>query len=222
MRREEVGMNQILYIREVAKKLKCGSGKKREIKKQLQADIKAALLAGESFEEIEKRMGMPGVLASEFNEGFTEKDKKQAERERRIKRLLIAVAVVAAIIAIIYWASPKQKDLAESRIFSPEDIKAKTETVIKLIEEEDYEGLKEIADISMYQYLSAEKVLPAKRNVAMDWGAFVSYGNGYLFELTQMGRKYALAEMTVSYENVGVTFTVIFDQKERLIGMYMK
>lgn len=215
-------MNQVIYISEVARKLKCGIGKKREIKKQLKADIRAALAAGESFDEIEKRMGMPGVLAAEFNEGFTEADKKKAANGRRVKKLFAAVVTVAAIAAVIYWAVPKQKELKEGGLFSPGEIKAKTETVIKLIEEEDYEALKEMSDISMYQYLSAEKVLPAKRNVSDEWGAFVSYGNIYLFELTQMGRKYAIAEMTVSYENVGVTFTVIFDKREKLIGMYMK
>ena len=76
-------MNQEKYVIAVLKKLKCSGSKKKEIRKELESDIAAALENGESLEEIMARMGSPASLAGEFNDNFSKEEItafKKAER----------------------------------------------------------------------------------------------------------------------------------------------
>ena len=67
-------MNQEKYVIAVLKKLKCSGSKKKEIRKELESDIAAALENGESLEEIMARMGSPASLAGEFNDNFSKEE----------------------------------------------------------------------------------------------------------------------------------------------------
>ena len=50
-------MDEKRYVNAVARKLKCGGKRKREIKRQLLADIQARKNQGERLEDIISRMG---------------------------------------------------------------------------------------------------------------------------------------------------------------------
>lgn len=58
------------YVRLVVKKLKCSKGKREEIRKQLEADVRAEAENGEQLEDIVERMGSPEEIAEEFNSSF--------------------------------------------------------------------------------------------------------------------------------------------------------
>ena len=63
-------MNQENYLKEVEKHLNCGKARKKQIRRELEADICAASEQGEEWEETRKRMGDPAELAREFNENM--------------------------------------------------------------------------------------------------------------------------------------------------------
>lgn len=74
----------------------------------------------------------------------------------------------------------------------------------------------------MRSVLTEQKMQPALDSVSSDWGEFLTFGNGYQSEITQMGKKYVVIQLTAGYENVSVTFTITFDDKMQLAGLYMK
>ena len=46
--------------------------------------------------------------------------------------------------------------------------------------------------------------------------------NEYATEVIQNGEHYAIAQVTVSYENVNVVYTLTYDADMKLAGLYMR
>lgn len=210
------------YAKQVAKYLKCSGGRKREIRKQITSDIQVALEEGGSLEQIIRDMGEPKALAAEFNESFNPSEKKAAARAKVWKILAIVLAVLAVLASLIWWALPKTKYLSDSKAFSEEQVRERAELVVELFNEEDYTGLQPYMTKEMDEFMSQETMKQLKLYIGEDWGAMTNVGNIYLMEISQMGQKYAVVQMTVSYEKVGVTYTMNFDKDLKLGGFYLK
>ena len=56
------------YVKQILKKVCCNSTKKKEIKKQLLADIKERTAQGETLEEVLSHMGTVQEVADSFHE----------------------------------------------------------------------------------------------------------------------------------------------------------
>lgn len=216
-------MNREKYIKAVLKKLRCGGKKKKEIQRDLESDISGALENGESLENIMARMGSPASLAGEFNENFS---KEEIMAFRRRKGLMIAgilTGVLAVILLLGFYALPKNYPMGKSGDFTEEEVTEQTKTVISSFNDEDYEAIQEMcASESMKQAMTEEKLSEVKKMFGEDWGAFVNYGNIYLGEAIQMGKTYAVVQINATYENTGITYTLMFDKEMRLCGFYMK
>ena len=65
-------MNKESYVKAVAKRLTCSKARQAEFVRDLESDIAAALSAGETWEQVESRMGDPRQVAQEFNEDLSE------------------------------------------------------------------------------------------------------------------------------------------------------
>ena len=65
------------YVTQIVKKIRCSRKKRREIHRQILADITSAMQQGDSLEKVMLRMGEPVAIAEAFNESLP-------ERERRI------------------------------------------------------------------------------------------------------------------------------------------
>ena len=61
-----------------------------------------------------------------------------------------------------------------------------------------------------------------KEEVFDDWGKQVSIGKTYTAEITQMGKKSAVIEVHVEYENTTVIYTLSFNDDMMLQGLFMK
>lgn len=210
------------YIRQILKRLKCSKSKQREIKKQLRADIMTAIENGETFEEVQKRMGTPVEIAMEFNSNFSDSERKKYKKELWILRLSLVGVVLLILAAGFYWMIPKATEIEKSRIFDKEEIMEKAEYVIGLIEAEDYETLQENANRKMKSSLNKELLDSVKDSLGSGWGEFQSFGNSYLAEIRQMGKHFAVIQINVSYENASITYTISFDEDGKLAGLYMK
>ena len=81
-------MNEKQYVKAIIRKIKCSSSKKKEISRQLFADIQLRRDQGEELEEILQDMGSVEEIAQDFNESMSEKEKKISRREKWIKILI--------------------------------------------------------------------------------------------------------------------------------------
>lgn len=216
-------MNQKTYIKKVCKQLNCTRAKRKEIAKQLESDITSAMANGEAMEQIFERMGTPREAAAEFNENLSGEEMKKAKRAKKI-----AIAGIIAVILLVlglfgYWAVPKSKPLKESSMFDAEQVESKAIAVVSALNMEDYDALQEeYADENMKRILTKEYMDNVKAGFDLDWKSNVSFGNAYAVELSQMGKTYAVVQMTVAYGESNVTYTLSFDSDYKLAGLYMK
>ncbi len=216
-------MNQEKYIKAVLKRLKCGGKKKKEIQRDLESDISGALENGENLEDIMARMGSPASLAGEFNENFSKEEIMAFRRRKGFMIAGILTGVLVVILLLGFYALPKNYPMGKSGDFTEEEVTEQTKKVISFFNEEDYEAIQEMcASESMKQAMTEEKLLEVKKMFGEDWGAFVNYGNIYLGEVIQMGKTYAVVQINATYENTGITYTLMFDKEMRLCGFYMK
>ena len=80
-------MNEKQYVNAIARRIKCSGPKKKEIKKQLSADIALRTRQGESAQDIISRMGSVAEVADSFNETIPAAEQKQYLRNRLLKIL---------------------------------------------------------------------------------------------------------------------------------------
>lgn len=212
----------IKYIHQIVRKLKCSSDQKKEIKKQLEADILTAIEQGESLEDIKERIGVPAEIAEEFNSNFSELEKKKFKKEKRIKRWSFLGIFLIVFFAGIYWIYPKSVPIEKSSLFQKEEVIEKAKAMIELVNAEDYKTLQENAEEKIRAVITEETFQQAKEMIASDWGEFLAFGNSYLAEIRQMGKKTVVIQMNASYEKVSVTYTLNFDKNMNLIGLFMK
>jgi hypothetical protein len=216
-------MEKSEYIRSVMKKLKCSKTKKKEIKKQLDSDISSALQDGESLEMIYQRMGTPSEMAKDFNDNLSESERKALRKSRLIRIVGIITGIVLVLCLFVYWFLPKAREIEKSSIFNKEDVEKQAQTVIDLLNNKEYETLqKEYSDDTMKKYLTQETMEEVKEDLKSNWGEFISYSKAYITELTQVGKRYVVVQLNATYENVSVTYTITFDEKMKLAGLYMK
>lgn len=210
------------YIRRIIKKLTCSKRKREDIRKQLSSEILAAVESGEKMEDIIERMGDPVEIAEEFNSSFPDSEKKKYRKEKWIRRLLIIAVIILFLAFLVYWMLPKSTSLENSKIFSREDIQARAEEVIQFLNEEDFEALQDVSTDKVKAVMTKEFIDQAKSNFGADWGEFQSFGNIYLAEVSQIGKHSAVVQMSASYENASITYTLSFDENMELEGFWMK
>jgi hypothetical protein len=216
-------MNQKKYINAVIKKLNCSQQKKNEIKRELEADIQTALVSGESWQEIENRMGDPSALSKEFNENLSDKEIAAARKTRRIVITSMVVILIGLIVIGIYWMLPRSYQIDDKSIYDNQEVISQAETIIELINQNDIETIQsQCANDTMKKVMDKNSINAAKEKIGLDWGSFQSYTSIYTSEIKQMGKVYAVAQITALYEHKSVTYTISFDKNMRLAGLYMK
>lgn len=214
------------YVDKIVKQMQCSKSKKEEIRKQLLGDIRERVAAGESEEAVIAQMGTVEELAQEFNESFSAKERKRSRKSRSTKMIIITILVIIGLFAVatalLYWMLPKGTDISESSTFVKEQVEARVEEVINLLDDGAYDTLAENATEQMAGVLNDEDMDAAKQLVGDDWGARVELGTIYMQEVEQQGVHYVITQVAASYENVTVTYTITFDENMKLAGIYMK
>ena len=71
---------------------------------------------------------------------FTTAEKKQ----KRMRRFITAAVVLLVVSIACWWALPKYSSLESSDLFDEEEVKAKAEEVVQLLNAEDYASLQEM------------------------------------------------------------------------------
>ena len=210
------------YINQIVRKLKCSKKKREEIKKQLLSDFSAEFENVEREQEIISRMGNSEEIAEEFNNSFSEEEKNKYKKEKWKKRIGIIVSIFVVISGVIWWLLPKQIWIERSKIYDKEEVLRQAEIVVEYLNADDYEALKVISDEKMKEIMDGKELMDVKAQIGTDWGEQQSVGNVYAVELTQMGRKSAVVQMHVVYENESVMYTIYFNQNMKLEGLWMQ
>lgn len=210
------------YIKKIGQQLTCSKKRREEIKKEIAADIDAAVTAGEKEEDIIARMGSAEEIAKSFNQSFSEEETKRFRKERRRRRLLDILVVIVIMVALFWWMIPKNTWLKDSKRFEEAAVQKQAEEVIRLLDAGDYDGLRAMADGKLVELINEEEMETVKKNLSEDWGEFQNYGSTYLIESTQRGQHSAVAQITVAYENTSVTYTISFNEELKLTGLYLK
>lgn len=120
-------------------------------------------------------------------------------------------------------ASLTEQELMYGQLENQEEIEQRTEIVIRLISEDDYDTLSaSYAAEEMKPYLNDENMEPAKNMLSEDWGAYQFMGNIYAQKLKQNGVCYIVVQVTVTYENVSVVYTINYNEDMMVAGIYMR
>ena len=114
---------------------------------------------------------------------------------------------------------PKNKDLSQSSIFDQAEVEAQAGKVIEYINEENFDGLKEMSVEDMASIMNKERMDEAKARVSEDWGEYQSITDITTTEMTQRGVTAAVAYVSADYENVQVRYTLAFDEDMKLAAL---
>lgn len=210
------------YIKQIMKLLTCSKKRKEEIKQQLVSDIDAAVTSGEKEEDVIKRMGTAKKIADAFNQSFSPEEVKAYKKELRKRRVLDIVLVMLVIAFGLWWMMPKNKVLEDSDRFQTATVEAQAKEVVQMLDNGDYDGLRKMAVDKLAPMINEEEMEHARDNLAEDWGELLNYGSIYMVESVQRGQHSAVVQMSISYENASVTYTISFDKNMKLNGLWMK
>lgn len=215
-------MNKNVYIRNTVKRIKCGRPKKKEIKKQLEADIDIRLEQGEPLEKIIAETGSPKEFADNFNESLSDTEKRRYRREKTGRILLLIFIILAILAGLLYWFLPKVTEIENSRYFDKTQVEDTMKETVALLDENDYMALKAMSDSRMSSFLTEEIIANAKEQISDNFGKQLSCGTPYIAEIVQYGNHFAVGEITVSYENISVTYRLTYNEDLKLTGLYMR
>ena len=150
---------------------------------------------------------------------FFQPAQTEQQKKKRIRNIIITAVVLAIAAVACYFAMPKNKDLSQSSIFDKAEVEALAEQVVDYINEENFDGLKEMAVDEMSSIMNKERMDEAKARVSEDWGEFQSITNITTTEVTQRGVTAALAYITADYENAEIRYTFAFDEDMKLASL---
>lgn len=210
------------YVKSIVKKITCSSKRKNDIKMQLLAEIEERTSQGETLSDIMSEMGSVQEVAESFNESIPEEEKKKFKRNQNLKVLLTVLLVLAALVLAVAWVLPKSKPLSESKIFNEAEVETALIESIDLMDANDYSALQKRASSQMVSIFTEETMKEVKAAISDDFGSRTLVGTIYDQEVRQMGKTYAVCQVTVSYENVNVVYTISFDPDMKIAGLYMK
>lgn len=215
-------MNAEKYVNQIAKKVKCGHKKRIEIKQQLLSDVSAREKNGETLEQIIEDMGTPKAIADEFNQNLPKEERRAYTKGIALKCIAIAALVLLLVIAYIWWAIPKYSEFGSSGRFSQSVVEERSKDVVDLLNQNDYDTLQGMSEERMKAVLTQETMDNAKAMVNNDWGSMQRIGTMYTAEFKQGGKLYAIAQVSVAYENVDVIYTLSFNEDMELAGVFMR
>lgn len=215
-------MNEKQYVGEIARKIKCSGKRKKEIERQLLTDIQMRVKQGEQLEEIISQMGTAAEIADGFNENISLEEQKRYGRNKVLKIVIPIVVILILLGSLVYWVFPKTADIEQSKYFNKEQVEAAMKETVELLDAGDYEALQESAVSKMKPYLTEKTRNEIRRTLSDDWGERKQFGAVYMVELIQANKHFAVGEMTVTYDNISVTYRLTYDEDMRFAGVYVR
>lgn len=210
------------YVKDIVSKIKCSGTKRKEIETQLLSDISMRMGQGETLEQIMESMGTAQEIADAFSQDMSETERK-TQRKKKIGIIIAAIVIgVFLLFAYVWWIFPKSLNIKDVESVSEEAIDSQVETVVTLLNENDFESLRGMSIDEIQKVLTQENIDKARNLISDDWGEMLIIGSTYEQGIRQKGRVFIVTQTDVMYENVSVTYTITFDEDLRLAGVYMR
>lgn len=207
------------YIKEIYKALRCNKAEKKRIINDLRSDIMIAIEEGESFEDIEERLGTPTDYAKEFNEnlGIVKKSNK---------RLFIGLGcgLVLAIVCFIgyqYLTTPKTILLQDSKIFNAQEVFDLSDKAVSYLTNKDYTGLESMFSDVIKQNTSEEEIFGVYDQLG-EIGSFKKISDRQFVEYKDKSGVAAVGDVVVEYEKRTIIYRLSFNEDLQIIGLYMR
>ena len=208
------------YVKKIVRNLKCTGAKKKEIGDSLLSDIAARREQGEAMEQIMESMGSPEEIAEAFSQNLSDADRKAYKRRRIGMTIGQIVAALVFLSVLAWWMIPKPAALGDD--LSQEAVTASVENVIVMLNQNDFDGLQELAVDELKSKLTQETLDEVRKSISEDWGEMQSIGKVYMQGLKQKGKVMVVTQVDAVYENISVVYTISFDEDLRLGGLYMR
>ena len=208
------------YVKKIVRNLKCTGAKKKEIGDSLLSDIAARREQGEAMEQIMESMGSPEEIAEAFSQNLSDADRKAYKRRRIGMTIGQIVAALVFLSVLAWWMIPKPAALGDN--LSQEAVTASVENVVVMLNQNDFDGLQELAVDELKSKLTQETLDEVRKGISEDWGEMQSIGKVYMQGLKQKGKVMVVTQVDAVYENVSVVYTISFDEDLRLGGLYMR
>lgn len=208
------------YVKKIVRNLKCTGAKKKEIGDSLLSDIAARREQGEAMEQIMESMGSPEEIAEAFSQNLSDADRKAYKRRRIGMTIGQIVAALVFLSVLAWWMIPKPAALGDD--LSQEAVTASVENVVIMLNQNDFDGLQELAVDELKSKLTQETMDEVRKNISEDWGEMQSIGKVYMQGLKQKGKVMVVTQVDAVYENVSVVYTISFNEDLRLGGLYMR
>lgn len=210
-------MNKEKYLKLIMKNLKCSHKEKQRVLSDLKSDIENALENGESFEDIQKRLGTPYQLADELNENLTPVKKSK-------KKLIIIILLCICIIFVVGYfliksLMPETMTIEESKIFHETELLQESEKVIINITKDDKTDLYQMFDDKM-KTTDSKKFDQAIKEIG-ELGQYQKITQSR-FVCVKQKELIAVGEVVALYDHRSVTYTISFNENMQVIGIYMK
>lgn len=208
------------YVKKIVRNLKCTGAKKKEIGDSLLSDIAARREQGEAMEQIMESMGSPEEIAEAFSQNLSDADRKAYKRRRIGMTIGQIVAALVFLSVLAWWMIPKPAALGDD--LSQEAVTASVEKVVVMLNQNDFDGLQELAVDELKSKLTQETMDEVRKGISEDWGEMQSIGKVYMQGVKQKGKVIVVTQVDAVYENISVVYTISFDEDLRLGGLYMR
>lgn len=216
-------MTKEKYIAMIVAKIKGSKETKKKICEELQKKVGYQMEQGASLVDVIDRMGSPDKVAKAWNETIPKEEQKVCKKARRWKLVGGIAGVILIVIAVGYYLLPRYYDIESEGVFSKTEVETQGKKVVTMLDAKDYEGLCEIADVDMQKVLNDTMIQTVKEEqVGSSWGAFLEYGQLYMSRMEYRGKVYAVMQLTVKYENVGVVYSIAFDENMQFTKLSMQ
>lgn len=208
------------YVKKIVRNLKCTGAKKKEIGDSLLSDIAARREQGEPMEQIMESMGSPEEIAEAFSQNLSDADRKAYKRRRIGMTIGQILAALVFLSVLAWWMIPKPASLGDD--LSQEAVTASVENVVVMLNQNDFDGLQELAVDELKSKLTQETMDEVRKGISEDWGEMQSIGKVYMQGVKQKGKVIVVTQVDAVYENISVVYTISFDEDLRLGGLYMR
>ena len=215
-----IKMNKERYMSVFKKSLGCNKEKKNLICEELDADIQEAMKNGESWSDIQERLGEPHVLANEFNENLGVKNSSPKKKVW----IYIGIVVIGLLLAGFFYINsliPQVSNIGTSGYFQQSEVEKQSLDIVFNLSQRNYQAIHDISNQELQGALSQERLETAVNGLG-DIGEFEKITSQNYTEVTQKGEVNVVGELVALYDQRSVTYTISFDKDMKLSGLYMK
>lgn len=135
--------------------------------------------------------------------------------------IIPAAAAIVLLVVGILWLSTRKKGLDNSKYFDRGFVDNAVFETVNLINQEDYVTLSAIASEDFREGIT-ENIKSQKSKISEDWGNCTGYGVIHTYEVVRDKEHYAQGTVTATYENVTVSYSLLYDVEMRLVEITME